>query len=79
MSGAASRASGDVAEGDMEATEQQRREYFVEPSLGPEREPEIREVLRRLWGYKWLLSAIFIFVVGTAWASGSRSAVSSAW
>ena len=56
----------------MEAPEQQRREYFAEPSLGPERELEIREVLRRLWGYKWLLSAIFILVVGTAWVMGEQ-------
>ncbi len=56
----------------MEAPEQQRREYFAEPSLGPERELEIREVLRRLWGYKWLLSAIFILVVGTAWVMAEQ-------
>ena len=51
----------------MDTPDLQRREYSAEPLAGPEREPEIRELLRRLWGYKWLLAAIFMLVVGTAW------------
>lgn len=34
---------------------------------GPDDKIEIRELLRRLWGYKWLLTAVFFLVMGSAW------------
>ncbi|HEY5565477.1 MAG TPA: GumC family protein, partial [Rhodothermia bacterium] len=29
--------------------------------------PEIRDLLRRLWGYKWLIAAVMVLVVGSTW------------
>lgn len=40
------------------------------PGYGPpaaDDEPELRELLRRLWGYKWLIATVIVLVVGTTW------------
>ncbi len=46
---------------------------YPEPAFGYpavdqfEREPELREILRRAWGYKWLIASVLVLGVGTTW------------
>ena len=45
---------------------------YPEPSLGYppeqfEREPELREILRRAWAYKWLIASVLVLGVGGTW------------
>ena len=40
------------------------------PEFGPppfDSELDIRDLLRRLWGYKWLLASVLVLVVGGTW------------
>ena len=35
---------------------------------GAEVQLEVRDLLRRLWGHKWLLAAVVLLIVGVTWA-----------
>jgi len=46
---------------------------YPDPTLGYpiaeplERELELRDILRRVWGYKWLIASVVVLIVGATW------------
>lgn len=51
-------------------TSQSQQPLHGHPEFGSapfDSELDIRDLLRRLWGYKWLLVGVFVLVVGSTW------------